>query len=178
MLTSQKRNKLFHLSSTDSESDVHKSTPMKSYRLRKGEEILSAMWDNVNNEEAYDHYFNQLLGLEGITKDDETDLTSNFNVEPYIKLADSHKVCMTKNSQSQKTNPNLFPEHRRKSTNTSKNRLSEELIVNVSFLVDLDERMRQRKQMVEGYLMYCDDLNMFQSFVDRLVSFEEGLIQQ
>ena len=37
----QKRNKLFQLSSTDSESDVIKSTPMKSYCLRKWLAVLA-----------------------------------------------------------------------------------------------------------------------------------------
>ena len=48
-----------------SESDV------KSYRHSMGETILSYMLSNVENEEAYLHYFRQLISFEGgLNKED------------------------------------------------------------------------------------------------------------
>ena len=49
--------------------------------------------------------------------------------------------------------------------------------LNVEFVIHLEERIKQRQNKLEGFLIHCDDENTYENFVKRLISFEEELIQ-
>ena len=169
---SMKKSNICSQSSTDSESDDYKAT--KSQRLKKGETLLSGMWHNLGDEDAYIHYFQQLLELEYPTKKPTVDHYNNFNIIPFNHASSSNtKSIQTKHSeinQNIKTTYNNY-------TKSLKNSRFDENPLNINFIIEFDERMKQRKNRLEGFLINCDDENAFEHFIELFISFEEGLVQ-
>ena len=166
------RNTLEHQSSTDSEADDYKRTPHKSRRLRMGESILSSMWDNINDEEAYSHYFRQLLELENPANRNIMSHYNNFQVVKFCKPIDKNTSFEPKRSVSNHNINGCSP----KPIKSLKNSRFEEVPLNVNFGVDLIVRTKQRQTWLEGFLMHCDDEISYGNFINNLISFEEGLI--
>ena len=166
------RNTLGNQSSTDSEDGFYKQTTHKSRRLRIAESILSRMWDNRNDEEAYSHYFRQLLDLEDPANKNVMSHYNTFQIVSYNESIDQNTSPTTKRSVLNE-NINGFST---KPIKSLKNSRFEEIPLNINFVIDLMERTKQRQSRLEGFLMYCDDENSYESFISKLISFEEGLI--
>ena len=159
-------------SSTDSDSEDFKVTTTKSHRLRKGESLLSEMWNNVNNEEAYSHYFKQLLELEYPSNKTSSSHYKDFNVAPFHQCNYITKKYEPKHSKKcQQTNGSPIT-----CTNDLKNGRFEETPLNVNFVVNAKERQKQRKSRLERFLKNCDGENDYDDFIKVLISFEEELI--
>ena len=75
-------------------AQFYKQTTPKSRRLRIAESILSRMWDNRNDEEAYSHYFRQLLDLEDPANKNIMSHYNTFQVVSYNESID-HKTSPT-----------------------------------------------------------------------------------
>ena len=65
-----------------------------------------------------------------------------------------------------------------KNTSSSKNKTSEEITLKVNYTVDLFNRIQQRQALLDDLETYCYDDELFDSFVNRLVEFEESLIKK
>ena len=168
---SMNRNKVCSQSSTDSESDDYKAT--KSQRLKKGETLLSGMWHNLGNEEAYTHYFKQLLELEYPTNKPTVDHYNNFNVIPFNHASLKEKSFQTKHSEINKKIQKTYNKYPKSLKNSRFN----ENPLHVDFIIEFEERMTRRQNRLEGFLINCDDENAYEHFINLFISFEEGLVQ-
>ena len=167
------RNALCYQSSIDSEKDIFTRGTLKSPRLKTGENLLSNMWDNVKDEDAYIHYFQQLLELEDPEKKFLVNHYSNFQIAPFNKVTDKNETRKTKRSNTDgKGDRSSY-----KPLNNLKNRRFEEAPLNINFIVGLMERTQQRQKMLEGFLINCDDETSYEGYFQKLVSFEERLIK-
>ena len=169
-------------SSIDSETDDgFQRSPPKSYRLQKGTQILSLMSLNSNKEDAYIHYFQQLLELEHLAKDDNCKhLTKHLDIALFAKsskIRPSHKIKKKTSLKHKKINM-MSPEYTRKTIMNSKNKHYKETILNIDFVLELEERTKQRQRNLDGFLKYCNNEEMFDYFVKKLTIFEEGLIKE
>ena len=163
---------IFNHFSTDSDSEDNKITTTKSHRLRKGESLLSEMWNNVNNEEAYSHYFKQLLELEYPSNETTASHFKDFNVVPYDQCTYITQKYAPKHSKKyQQIHGSLI-----KCTKNLKNSRFEETPLNVNFVVNAEERQEQRKRKLERFLKNCEGEKDYDDFIKILISFEEELI--
>ena len=166
------RNTFRNQISTDSEADDYKGTERKSRRLRIGENILSSMWHNLNDEEAYSHYFRQLLDLEDPENKNMMNHYNTFQMVPFNKQDDKIESLNTENSVSNEQINGCSTNQTRR----LKNSQLEEVPLHVTFLFGLVERTKQRQGQLEEFLRYCDDETAYENFVEELISFEEGLV--
>ena len=169
------RSSVCNQSSTDSEADGHKNTPAKSQRLKKGESLLSGMWHNINDEEAYNHYFKQLLELEYPSNKTTDDHFDAFNIVIYHKSFLTPKSWKPKRS---KENQNNYETSSSKSGKSFQNSWFDETPLCANFVIDLEGRVKMRKSRLEGFLVNCDDESTYEVFINTLISFEEELIKQ
>ena len=167
------RNTIRNQSSTDSESDGVKPKTAKTPRLRKGESILSGMWHNLSDEAAYTHFFKQLLELEYPSGHASAEHYNSFEIVPFKTQLHNDKPCKSKNSQNHKKLVGCSS----KLGKSLKNNRLDETPLNVIFVNDFNERMKQRQNRLENFLMMCDDEDAYKNFVKTLISFEEGLIE-
>ena len=165
------KNNICSQSSTDSESDAYKAT--KSQRLKKGETLLSGMWHNLGDEEAYTHYFQQLLELEYPQNKPTVDHYNNFNVIPFNHTSPNAKSFQTKHSEKNQKIQGTYNKYGK----SLKNSRLDENPLNVDFIIDFEERMKGRENRLEGFLINCDDENSYEHFINLFISFEEGLVQ-
>ena len=167
------RNQFFHQVSPDSDEDsLGRDCPMFE-RWRNGSQIISTMYDNVNDEEAYNYYFKQLLELEYATNNTTIRDHMEFDFISLHHSSYTDKTCKPKRSKRylkmDKTSS--------KSAKSLKNgRRLDETPLNVNFVIDVDERKKQRQTILEGFLMNCDHENEYKNFIKLLILFEEGLI--
>ena len=169
-------------SSIDSETeDGFQRSPPKSYRLQKGTQILALMSLNSNKEDAYIHYFRQLLELEHLAKDYNCKhLMKHFDIALFAKhskIRPSHSI-KKKTALRHKRSNVISPEYTPKTIIFSKNEKYKEPILNIDFVLELEERTKQRQHNLDGFLKYCNSEDMFDCFVKKLTIFEEGLIKE
>ena len=167
------RNIIESQASIDSDEDSNKLTNNKCSRLKKGENILSSMWYNLNDEEVYIHYFKQLVDLEYPSEENMVEHYDNFQLTPYSKMPNRDKACGTKRSHA---NQNTKKPSRKLIKHSDPSR-AEEVILNVNFLVDWNERKVERKTLLEDFSKNCEDEISYQRIVNKLISFEENLIE-
>ena len=140
---------------------------LKSYRRSIGEKIIAHMLSNIENEEAYLHYFRQLaIFEEGLNQQDESNIFEivhfNYNqkkrkrpVKSSNKNLDREAVQLAK---SKNTRPQIV-----------------ELKVNLTG--QQVDRVAIRRDALEKFYdpNFNDDL--YEEFLDRLIALEESLIE-
>ena len=129
------------------------------------------MWDNLKNEEAYHHYFQQLLELEDGVKNGKIKDFTDFRILPFSETSKNLGHSKSKSSKSSKNT---------KTTSSSKNvksHPSREVPLNINFVVSLIERTKQRREILDDFLINCGDELAYESYFKKLVSLEERLIE-
>ena len=126
------------------------------------------------------HYFKQLIEFDYLTKNSKSDNLQKFEIIPFNKM---HTMTLGKIKKSNKiNNVNNDTVSRKdtliKNTSSSKNKTSEEITLKVNYTVDLFNRIQQRQALLDDLETYCYDDELFDSFVNRLVEFEESLIKK
>ena len=167
------RNQFFNQVTPDSDEDsLDRDCPVLE-RWIKGSQIISIMYDNVNDEEAYSHYFKQLLEVEYATN--KNTIRNYMDFDPF---SFHHPSYIAKTCKPKRSKRNLETDRTSsKSAKSLKNsRRLDETPLNVNFVIDIDERKKQRQTILEGFLMNCDLQNEYENFIKLLISFEEGLI--
>ena len=167
-------------STLNSKTVCNQSSLRKSDRLSKGEQLLSNMALHGSNEDAYMHYFKQLIEFDYLTKNSKTDHLQKFEIIPFNKMHTT-KICKIKKSKKiiNVNNDTVSRKDTRiKNTSSSKNKTSEEITLKVNYTVDLFNRIQQRQALLDDLETYCYDDELFDSFVNRLVEFEESLIKK
>ena len=163
-----------------SKTECNKSSLRRTDRLTKGEEILRNMVLHISNEDAYMHYFKQLMEFDYLAKNSKTDNLQTFEIMPFNKV---HRTKICKIKKSNKINNVKIDRVSRKdtlikNTRSSKNKTSEEIILKVNFTVELFKRIQLRQAVLHDFEIYCYDEELHDNFVNRLVDFEESLINE
>ena len=157
---------------TDSDSDAPLPLP-KSYRLQKGIEILSHMWSNIYVEDVYIHYLRQMIELEDFVKNGYN--VKNFEIQKHLNIFAKSR-CKIKTSFLPEIFPGLTLDNRNHDVTRSKTKPTKDLMLDVRFVGEFYERIRQRQDKLENFLLSCDDEASFEDLVKQLIIFEEDLI--
>ena len=163
--------------SLDSDEDNDLSAHQgQSYRLKVGEEILTRMADNLNDEVAYIHYFRQLVVYESLLKIQDVSQETDFEIAPFIDFKNLKK------SKIKRSKENI---HEKLPSKKTKNSLKNELgnndgdcpfPLNISLNFDYILRAQLRRDMLKHYHEHCDEINRFHDFINSLIELEENLI--
>ena len=143
---------------------------------KKGEEIVRNMLFYIENENAYLHFFKQLIELHYFIKSGDSDNLRTFEIIPF------RKVSKTKNSKVKKSKKtkNVVSDNVKdtnKHSRYSKNTLLDEIILKPHFTVELQERLELRRAMLDDFKLHCFEDEVFNYFINALIDFEECLIK-
>ena len=176
---SQPPMKMIHIKSSSSDSEPEIYT--KSTRLKIGETILRNMVEQTKtpyNENAYLHYFYQLLEFENLSNNGTLDQRSDFEVLPF-KNFDQRNVSKTRCSISQADQSNKM-QIQNQSDNNENRMTSRDFQISVSNVsndntFNLEIRNQLRCDTLKHYEMYCEDENQYDIFLNMLIEAEEEL---
>ena len=143
-----------------------------------GEKILSKMAENLNYEDAYIHYFRQLVEYEEILKCQNPLQEQNYEIVPFFDFKNLKNVkvkcsnnLIQNNSRNRKQRTTNDHEYR------YKNHIHNELPLNINFSVDYIMRAQLRRDMLKHYQRFCAEESRYHNFIDSLIEFEESLIK-
>ena len=164
--------------STDSEEENESQlNNCMSSRVTVGEEILSKMFEYLNHEDAYIHYFKQLVDYEEILKRSDQLQEYDFKVVPFFDLK------QLKNAKSKRSNKLIHNHFTKKNENTTNEyecdnpkHGHEEKSLNINFSVEYIIRAQLRRDMLKHYHNHCDDKSRYHFFIESLIELEESLI--
>ena len=164
-------------STLDSKTTCNKSSLRKSGRLCRGEELLRNMVLHISNEDAYIHYFRQLIELDNLAKNRKTDDIQKIEIIPFNKIHTS-KTCKLKKSNKIKNvkSDTVLTKGNIMNSQSSKTRPLEEITLKVNFTVEQLNRIHLRAEVLYGFDIYCDDDELCGNFIERLIDFEEELL--
>jgi len=140
---------------------------LKSYRRSIGDKIISHMLSNIENEDAYLHYFKQLaIFEEGLNHQDE----SNIFEIVYFHYSQNERKGRVKSS-----NKNLDREAVQLAN--SKNTRPQIVELKVNLTGKQVDRVAIRRDALDNFYdpNFNDDL--YEEFLDRLIALEESLIE-
>ena len=144
-------------------------------QLRVRKTILHHMVINVYNEQTYLFYFRQLLQMENSLKK-EVRGTLDFNLThmneckaPRINHI-KRSSGSTKHKKPWRQDPNSF--YPRK----SKNILRQNSQLQINFRIPTPERICMRLVVLENYDAFCNDDELYSSYLNGLIDLEESLI--
>lgn len=174
--SSQPQMKIIHTKS--SSSDLEPEIYTKSIRLKIGETILRNMVEQTKtpyNENAYLHYFYQLLEFENLSKNGTLDQRSDFEILPF-KNFDQRTVSKIKCSISQADQSNKI-QIQKQSENNRNSKTDRDFQISVSNdnTFNLEIRNQLRCDTLKHYEMYCEDENLYDIFLNMLIEAEEEL---
>ena len=133
----------------------------------------------MSNEDAYLHYFKQLLELDYWAKNSEIDDLQQFQISLYNKM---HTTKMSKIKNSKKTkivrHDTIPIKESFTDSSSSKTRTLGELSLNVHLTEATLDRIQLREAMLVDFQIYCYDNEAYESFFNRLIDFEESLIKE
>ena len=158
---------------SESEEEEAGPSPHKSLHLMIGEEILSNMIKNINNETKYLHYLKQLSNFEEHFKK-KLDFSKNFRI---VHPADvpTLKISQVKTSKQlpkyQPCKEEKYPRYSHISENTS----FAEDEPQMDLIGRLQDRIEMRGHVLNGFEECCGDEESYESFVDVLLDYEESL---
>ena len=177
--STQKWFKLPAESTSDSEMDDNHVRNQKAYRLYMGENILNHMMINIKNEDYYLCYFKQLIELEsGLEKEQPRE--RNFEIVHPNQTEYPNKSIVKRSSVTgrcqQRNHKTLVAEQN--SANLSKLKMT--AIKSLSLQGDdkdqLSNRISMRIGILDDFRSFCNDEELYDSFLKRLIDFEENLL--
>ena len=161
--------------SSDSEGENTKRIP-KSYRVEMGEKILSEMMNQFNDENAYIHYFKQLVAFEELVKNVDFNEDQKFKIEPFITFP------TIKHSKRKST---AAPLHQKQCTDGKSTKENSNIktivldptLLNSEFSTEWLMRMQLRRAMLKNFPMFLANEKHYSNFVNSMIEFEEGLVK-
>ena len=165
--------------STDAEEENESQlSKAMSSRVTVGAEILSKMFENLNYEAAYIHYFKQLVDYEEIVKRKDQLQECDFKAVPFF---DFKPLRNAKVKRSHKLIQNDFTKKNEKTTHEYKcddqNHCQNEAPLNINSSVEYIIRAQLRRDMLKHYHKHCDEESRYHFFIDSLIELEESFIE-
>ena len=156
-------------SGEDDNSDDDRNICHRNYRLFFAEKILSLITINIDNEDAYLHYINQLVQLEDANNDKNFVLPefqiTHFTTTPAPKQGNIKSSCQ----QAKKL---------QNTASYGKTKILEEQKIEWESKLrgSFSERLNKRKTALKNCHEYCNDDDSFDMFLKKLFDFEESLV--
>ena len=159
-------------SSMDSEYQPSDCNRPISYRVQKGREILSEMQMQFSNENAYLHYFRQLMQFEELCNRQSNSPIKEFTVESFITFpcTQQSKIKNKKIYNQRKTTRNI--------NGKSKTIEIEQSFMDQKLLSERFIRKQLRLGMLNNITSNFIDENDYNDFINNLINLEEGLITE
>ena len=174
--------KLFKLpaeSTSDSEMDDHHVRNKKAYRLYMGENILYHMMINIQNEKYYLCYFRQLIEFE-FGGEKERPREKNFKiVHPNMNEYPNKSIVKRSGVTGRCQRPNhntLVAEQNSVSLSKLKMTAIKSLSLQGDDKDQLSDRIGMRIGILDDFRSFCNDEELYDSFLKRLIDFEENLL--
>ena len=156
----------------DKEESVDEELSEENNRLSIGKKILTHMFDHVNVETNYLHYFLQLIDYENKIKDKKEENFIIFTLKESNNKAEKEKTKTTK-KKGNKNTCNTSVEKQPKDFQI----LSPLTIVPGAYSNEsLMNRTAMRKVMLENFEELITDVNSYNAYLNELIDFEEGLV--
>ena len=127
---------------------------------------------NLSNEEGYLYYFRQLIQFEETLKR-EKPCHNGFELV-HITDVQGPKNGRIKESNTQPKDKALLGKVKNKSKNTPAPQM---MTLQVNFVGKFSDRIAMRRNILENLNIYCNDEELYDMFLDRLLNFEESLIK-
>ena len=160
--------------STDSESISDGGNRPLSYRIQIGREILSEMLKCLGNENAYIHYFRQLLDFEERIKSGLSSSSNEFKIEQFI-CNPSAKRFKVKNERNRVHNKTIN-ERMAKGNKTSKIDFANDPKIDQRPLGEIFIKKQLRMHTLNNFTSILNNEDEYSNFVNNLINLEEGLI--
>jgi hypothetical protein len=138
-----------------------------------GEEILSNMIKNINNETKYLHYLKQLSYFEENFRKDHA-FSNNCRI---VHLTDVPilRMSQVKRSKQLPKYQTCEEEQNNGYPHLSKNTSFPEDESHMAFIGRPQDRIKMRVHVLNGHEECCNDEETYESFIDRLLDYEESL---
>ena len=147
------------------------------YRLRMGEEILSRMLKEVNDENSYLHYFKQLIAFENFLKDENKNQSAKFVIIPFYEMYNPERQFKSKypfGNNKIGSRKDIKETKYTLSKNSKRNLQS----VNVNCVVDVLIRAQLRRDMLKHYKVHCKKEQRYNDFLNSIIEFEDMLTEK
>ena len=173
-----KAKKVFRsLQKENSESDIDDASLNNLDRIDIRKELLSFMYQNIDNDDVYLHYLLQLTDYERCSKENLDD-KKGFQ----IVVIEPRELIKPSNRQKSKSKKKAFS-----NTNDDKIKMKP-TNVPIGFPMDKPSRsdrmmtssnvFAKRKMLLENFNEYCQNDDTYESFLTILLDFEENLLNQ
>jgi len=158
--------------SSISDEDDSPTCIQKPLRFRTGESIMCHMRENVHTEEAYLHYFLQLVQHEKNVKDDKIS-QNEFEIVSF-QTAQPLKRTRLKGKRS---NQHFAENQKRIPTSPGKSSARKMVMLRADMLAKNFDRTEKRMAILENFEDYCNDEESYSRYLTELIDFEENLIE-
>ena len=160
----------FHNSATEPGYD-------NEYRLRMGEEILSRMLNEVNDESSYLHYFKQLIAFEKFLKDDKKNQSAKFVIISFYETSNPERQFKSKHPFDKNKIGSKKDIKDTKYTLTRNSKRNQQPL-NVNCVVDVLIRAQLRRDMLKHYKVHCKKEQRYNDFLNSIIEFEDMLTKK
>ena len=163
--------------SSDSESSIADENRGKNYGMITRDKLFSEMTNRLDNEDAYLHYFKQLVDFEDYAQKQDLHRYKMFQVLPYItfQTADKSKI---KNNYIPINESSIQNQIQSRKQRNYEKVTSSEFHSNPEFSEQGLMRMQLRRDMIKNYTIFLSNEEQFGNFINSLIEFEEGLIKE
>ena len=173
-----KEKKIFrNLQNENSESDIDEVSLNNADQIDIRKELLSFMYQNIDNDEVYLHYLLQLTDYERCSKE-KLDDRKRFQIvvieNSELKRSTTWKKSKSKKKTISYTNDDkmkMKPIHVRNGFQMDKTSRSDRMMTSSNVFA-------KRKMLLENFNEYCQNDETYESFLTILLDFEENLINQ
>ena len=126
-------------------------------------------------EEVYLHFLVQLIAFEEQFNDKDAS-SLQFEIVPHIsdELKDVEKSTKT---QTKGRHRPFLTEDKSKSSNKTEAVASSKSIQKKNLNGSLSQRMEMRREMLEDFSAHCNNEVSYEKYLDKIIDFEEGMIQ-
>ena len=170
-----KRNCYARTSTSESIQEDDNGVFQKESRISIGIKILSYMRDNVSTEEAYLHYFVQIIEFEEQVKD-KCAFWPDFEIVPYIsdQLTHTGKAPIPKRRIKNKS---FLKKYKSKEFKRSDSATTSIAMLKTKLRGSISQRTEMRETMFEDFSDHCKNEESYEKYLYKLFDFEEDLIE-
>jgi hypothetical protein len=166
--TRYQRECVIQKASSSSDEDDSATCIQKPLRFRTGELIMCHMRDNVHIEEAYLHYFLQLIQYEENVKVSQNEFE--------IVLFRNAQYLNRTLSKGKRSNQRFVEPQKLISTTPSSKR--ESVMLRPDILAKNFDRIEKRRVILDNFENYCNDEESYSGYLTDLIDLEESLLQR
>ena len=157
-------------SSSLSDEDDSATCIQKHLRFQTVESIICHMRENVHSEEAYLHYFLQLIQYEENVKDNKV---SQDKFE--VTIFESAQPLRRTQSKSKRSNQRVIGDPKLISKTLDQSSAQQSVMLRADLLAKKIDRIEKRRVILENFEDYCNDEESYRRYLTKIIDLEENL---